>query len=102
ARLHETAGQDPVAALDPASVARIDTELAARYEEAMSALDAALREPRYHALLDSLIGAAREPQLVQRRAKRRADVLLPRLASKPWRALAFGREGVSGAGELRP
>jgi CHAD domain-containing protein len=101
ARLHDTAAADPVAELDEASVARIDTELAARYEEALSALDAALRDPRYHALLDSLIDAAREPRLVRQRAKRRADVLLPRLASKPWRALAFGREGASGAGELR-
>src|SRR5690606_908188 len=39
ARLRETAAQDPLAPLDPASVARIDADLAVRQEDALAALD---------------------------------------------------------------
>ncbi len=100
ARLHHTATLDPVAPLDQASVAHIDAELAARYEDAMTALDEVLRSPRYHALLDELIEAARAPRLATGRAGGKAKVLLPRLASKPWHQLAYGKQGVTGAGEL--
>jgi CHAD domain-containing protein len=100
ARLRHTAAAEPLAALDDAAVARIDADLAARHEDARSALDAALRTDRYRSLLDRLIGAAAAPRLAACRANRPARDLLPRLVAKPWRQLAYGSDGVSGAGQL--
>lgn len=97
--LHHTAEADPVAPLDEAGVARIDAELAARYRAALAGLDAVLLDSRYHRLLDELVEAARQPRFTAR-AGRPARVLLPRLAAKPWHHLAYGRHGVTGAGEL--
>jgi hypothetical protein len=57
-RLHLTAAGDPSSALAAASIARIDGELTARYEEASTALEEALASPRYAALVD-LLQAAR-------------------------------------------
>lgn len=102
ARLRRTAGLDPLAPLDDAAVARIDADLAARHEEALTALDAALRADRYLSLLDLLVEAAAAPRLVPAKASRRALELLPRLVGKPWRQLAFGADGVTGAGDLDP
>jgi CHAD domain-containing protein len=130
ARLRRTAGSDPLAPLDDAAVARIDTELAARQEEALTALDAQMRTERYVALLDMLVAAAATPRLASadraplrqatrlasadraplRQATRLAAVratqpardLLPRLVAKPWRQLAYGVDGVTGAGSLDP
>jgi CHAD domain-containing protein len=102
ARLRRTAGADPLAPPDDAAVARIDSELAARHEEALTGLDAALRADRYLALLDLLVDAAARPRLVPARAAQPARELLPRLVAKPWRQLAFGADGVTGAGALDP
>jgi CHAD domain-containing protein len=116
ARLRRTAGSDPLAPLDDAAVARIDAELAARQEEALTALDAQMRTERYLALLDTLVAAAATPRLASAdraplqqatrlaavRATQPARDLLPRLVAKPWRQLAYGVDGVTGAGSLDP
>jgi len=102
ARLRKTAAADPLAALDDAALARLDADLAARHEEALNALDAALRTERYLVLLDHLAAAAGAPRLLAARAEAPARELLPRLVAKPWRQLAFGSDGVSGAGDLDP
>jgi CHAD domain-containing protein len=100
ARLRRTAGADPLAPLDDASVARIDADLAARHEDSLTALDKALASDRYLALLDLLVAAAAAPKLVLDRSDRPARELLPRLVAKPWRQLAYGSDGVTGAGAL--
>lgn len=100
-RLHRTASTDPVAPPDEESVAKIDAELADRHERALAAVDEAMRTPRYHALLDALVDAAREPRL-SARATTPADDLLPRLVSRPWHRLAYGAKGVDGAADLDP
>jgi CHAD domain-containing protein len=102
ARLRRTAGADPLAPLDGAAVARIDAELAARHEEALTALDAAMGTDRYVALLDALVAASAAPRLAGSRATQPARELLPRLVAKPWRQLAYGADGVTGAGALDP
>ncbi|OLB66748.1 MAG: CHAD domain containing protein [Actinobacteria bacterium 13_2_20CM_2_72_6] len=100
ARLRRTAAADPLAALDDAAVARLDADLAARHEDALTALDAALDSARYRVLLDHLIAAAATPKVHPDRAAVPAPEILPRLVAKPWRQLAFGSDGVSGAGSL--
>lgn len=100
ARLRRTAGADPLAPLDSAAVARIDEDLAARHEEALTALDAALASDRYVTLVRSLVDAARQPRLAET-AGGRAGALLPRLVSRPWREFAYGARGVDGATDLR-
>jgi CHAD domain-containing protein len=102
ARLRRTAGADPLAPLDDAAVARIDAELAARHEEALTALDAAMGTDRYVALLDMMVGVAAAPRLAASRASLPARELLPRLVAKPWRQLAHGADGVTGAADLDP
>ncbi len=102
ARLRRTAGVDPLAPLDDAAIARIDAELAARHEEALTELDAAMRGGRYVALLDALVAASASPKLTPSRAALPARDLLPRLVAKPWRQLAYGADGVTGAGDLDP
>jgi len=101
-RLRRTAAADPLARLDDAAVARMDADLAARHEEALTVLDKALRGDRYRELLDHLVAAAAAPRLLPSRATLPARELLPRLVAKPWRELAFGSDGVSGAGQLDP
>ncbi|TMM33164.1 MAG: CYTH and CHAD domain-containing protein [Actinobacteria bacterium] len=101
-RLRRTAAADPLAPLDNAAVARMDADLAARHEEALTALDVALRSERYRVLLDHLVAAAAAPRLLTGRAAQPARELLPRLVAKPWRELAFGSDGISGAGHLDP
>jgi CHAD domain-containing protein len=102
ARLHKTAGGDPLCGLDDAALVRMDADLATRHEEALHHLDEALRSDRYRTLLDHIIAAAAAPKLVSKRASVPASELLPRLVAKPWRQLAYGSDGVSGAGELDP
>jgi CHAD domain-containing protein len=102
ARLRRTAALDTLAPLDDAAVARIDSELAARHEEALTTLDGVLRTDRYRALLEQLIAAAATPRLVSTRAARPAEDLLPRLVSRPWQLLAHGSDGITGAGDLDP
>jgi len=101
-RLRHTAAADPLAPLDEAAVARMDAGLAARHEDALNTLDGALRSDRYRVLLDHLVAAAARPRLLDHRAGVPALELLPRLVAKPWRDLAFGSDGVSGAGQLDP
>jgi CHAD domain-containing protein len=100
-RLRDTAGADPLAPLDEAALARIDADLTARHEDALTALDEALRSPRYLPLLDALVEAARSPRLTPL-ARRRAKDVLPRLVAKPWRRFAYGANGVDGAADLDP
>ncbi|MET7421661.1 CHAD domain-containing protein [Dactylosporangium sp. NPDC005555] len=86
ARLHVTAAADPLVAVDTGSVARIDATLAGRQETALSALDEALRSPRYVPLLHELV---RPPRLVGRHAAPAVKVL-PGLVRKPWRQFEAG------------
>src|SRR5258705_5542623 len=92
ARLRQTAAADPLMPPDGAAVARIDAELAVRQEEALTVLDEALHAPRYVALLDALIDAARAPRLSSW-AHERAVEGLPGIGRKPWRRVAFGGGG---------
>lgn len=99
ARLCATAGQDPLAPLDSASVARVDADLAARHEDALVALDKALASDRYLSLVDSLVLAAAAPPLTALAAAP-APEILPRLAGRPWRQFAYGTNGFDGADDL--
>ena len=56
-------------------------------------------EERYHRLLDALLDAWHQPQLT-RQATESAEWSLPGLVGRPWRRLAFGGDGVVGAGQL--
>jgi CHAD domain-containing protein len=47
-----------------------------------------------------LVTAAASPRLITSRAIQPARDLLPRLVAKPWRQLAYGSDGVTGAGAL--
>ncbi len=99
ARLRRTADLDPLVPLDPPSVARIDADLAVRHEDAVQALDKVMCEERYHRLLDTLLAAWHEPQF-SRHATDSAEAVLPGLVGRPYRRLAFGGDGVVGAGQL--
>src|SRR5207248_7673785 len=68
ARLRRTAAVDPLAALDDAALARLDADLAARHEDALTALDTALTSERYRTLLDHLVAAAASPEVHPGRA----------------------------------
>jgi CHAD domain-containing protein len=100
-RLRQTAAADALVPLDKPSLARIDAELAARHEEALTAVDEALRSERYQKLLESLVDAARQPRFSDE-ADVDPTILLPRLVGKPWRRLAFGRDDTPGAAALDP
>ncbi len=91
ARLRVTAAADPLAPVDAGAVDRIDAALAGRQETALSALDEALRSPRYVPLLDALV---RPPRLVGRHGSP-ADRVLPGLVRKPWRRLVEGAEALT-------
>jgi CHAD domain-containing protein len=101
ARLNQTASLDALAPLDPASVARMDADLAVRQEDALAALDKVMCEERYHRLLDLLLDAWSQPRLGQN-AQDSAETVLPGLVSRPYRRLAYGGDGVHGAGQLEP
>jgi CHAD domain-containing protein len=101
ARLQATATLDPLAPLDPASVARIDADLAVRQEDALAGLDKAMCDERYHRLLETLLDAWTNPR-VARHAADSAEVVLPGLVARPFRRLAYGGDGVVGAGQLDP
>jgi CHAD domain-containing protein len=101
ARLRATADEDPLAPLDEAAVQRIDAELTVRHEEALVALDEVLASPRYLALLDLLVEAARAPRLADP-AGRPAVKALPGLVLRPWRKLVHGGGAAPGAGGLLP
>jgi CHAD domain-containing protein len=102
ARLRESAARDPLAPLDEPAVARIDAELAARHEDALTGLDEVLRSDRYRSLLERLVAAAGTPRLDSARSAQPARDLLPRLVSRPWSRLAHGTDGISGASDLDP
>ncbi|MDG6104403.1 CHAD domain-containing protein [Dactylosporangium aurantiacum] len=91
ARLRLTAAADPLAPLDTEAVERIDAALAGRQETALSALDEALRSPRYVPLLDAL---TRPPRLAGKHTAPAARVL-PGLVRKPWRKLYDAAEALS-------
>ncbi|WP_422770912.1 CHAD domain-containing protein [Plantactinospora sp. WMMC1484] len=99
-RLHQTASADPLSPLDPEAVGRIDRVLADRHDAALAAVDEALGSPRYHALVESLVDAARAPQLTARADEPAAEVL-PRLVARPWHRLTDGDDEVDGAADLR-
>jgi CHAD domain-containing protein len=102
AHLRRTASIDPLAPPDAASVARIDSDLAARHEDALETVDEALRSERYLALLELLVDAARVPQLTSE-AGRDARIVLPSLVRKPWRKLVRGAgDGAVGGEDLDP
>ncbi|MEV4511455.1 CHAD domain-containing protein [Dactylosporangium sp. NPDC049525] len=90
-RLHVTAAADPLVPVDADAVGRIDAALAGRQETALSALDEALRSPRYVPLLDALV---RPPRLAGRHAAPAVRVL-PGLVRKPWRQLVAGAEALT-------
>ncbi|MEV4538359.1 CYTH and CHAD domain-containing protein [Asanoa sp. NPDC049518] len=100
-RLQHTANADPLCPVDPAAVAKFDEALDARQRQALANVDEALRGARYHALLELLVDAAREPRVAPTAAQP-ALRLLPRMVAKPWRRLAYGAKGVDGAADLDP
>lgn len=83
-RLRRTAGADPMAPLDKPSIARIDAELTARYEEEMVGVRAAMGGSRYHTLVRSLVDAGGNPRL-RPAAQAEARWATGRLTSGPWR-----------------
>jgi len=99
ARLRKTAASDPLVPLDPAGIERMDADLAARHEDALARVDKAMASERYHGLLDLLVEAANEPRMV-RAAADPAPLVLPALVNRPWQRLAYGGNGVDGAGQL--
>lgn len=100
ARLRRTAA-DPLPEVDPAAVARIDADLAAREDEARQALEAALDTDRYLVLLDRLVGAAQRPRVTALAATSAREVL-PDLVARPWRGFAYGDDDTGGAADLAP
>ncbi|MFF5052352.1 CHAD domain-containing protein [Micromonospora sp. NPDC000663] len=99
-RLRGTADADPLSPLDAGAVDRLDEALAARQRVAHAAIDEALRSPRYLALVDALVLAARAPRLT-RRAATPAARALPKLVARPWRRLT-GPDGVDGLDPSSP
>jgi CHAD domain-containing protein len=99
ARLRRTMTRDPVSPLNVAAIARIDAELVARHEEALDKLAATMDSDRYGRLVNTLVLTGAAPPVTDA-AVGPAVVLLPRLVARPWRKLADGGGGVSGAGEL--
>jgi CHAD domain-containing protein len=91
-RLRASAATDPVAPLDDAAVARIDADLSASEEEALSGLETALDSPRYLDLLERLLDAARAPRPASDAAGRSAHDVLPGLVRRPWRKLRDAAE----------
>lgn len=103
-RLRRTAGTDPVSPLDEPALDRLDAALVARQRQAGRALAAALRSPRYLALVGSLVAADHAAGLTPA-ADAPATKALPRLVRKPWRRLARGGKrhgGVPGLDPLGP
>ncbi|WBB70489.1 CYTH and CHAD domain-containing protein [Micromonospora sp. WMMD812] len=100
-RLRRTATADPTSPLDPAAVDRLDAALADRQERALAAVDEALGSPRYLALVDALVLAARAPRLTPEAAEP-ATRVLPRLVAKPWRRLAGGKDRPGEVASLDP
>jgi CHAD domain-containing protein len=99
ARLHETATADPLCPVDEAAVARIDAALVERQKVALDDLDRVIRSDRYLALVEALVAATRKPKLTRQGEKPAKDVL-PGLVARPWRRLATGRGGATGAADL--
>ncbi|GIJ76957.1 Inorganic triphosphatase YgiF, contains CYTH and CHAD domains [Micromonospora phaseoli] len=100
-RLRRTATADPVSPVDPDAVERLDAVLAGWQDEALAEVDVALRSPRYLALVDALVLAARAPRLTPR-AESPANRVLPRLVARPWRRLAGTAKKPGGVALLDP
>ncbi|WP_020659038.1 CYTH and CHAD domain-containing protein [Amycolatopsis benzoatilytica] len=86
ARLHHTAGADPLAPLDERAIAVLDGDLAERERCALQALAEAMDARRYAEVLDALVEAALHPRLTAQ-ARRPASRTLPRRVAKAWRNL---------------
>jgi inorganic triphosphatase YgiF len=86
ARLRDTAAADPVAPLDAAALQRLDDLLAAQEEVALDEAHAALRAPRYLALLDLLTDVATAPVLAEVAGSGARDVL-PEEVAAVWKRL---------------
>ncbi|MEU8182226.1 CYTH and CHAD domain-containing protein [Micromonospora sp. NPDC049047] len=99
-RLRDTASADPLSPLDQGAVDRLDEVLAQRQRQALAAIDKALRSPRYLALVDALVLAARAPRLTRGAAAPAAEAL-PALVARPWRRLT-GPDGVDGLDAQSP
>ncbi|MGC5289745.1 CHAD domain-containing protein [Micromonospora sp. DT231] len=99
-RLRDTASADPLSPLDQGAVDRLDEVLAQRQRQALVAIDEALRSPRYLALVDALVLAARAPRLTRAAAAPAAEAL-PALVARPWRRLS-GPDGVDGLDAQSP
>ena len=79
---------------DTAALAPIFRRLAKERDQARDDLVAALRSPRYVALLERLVSAAREPACRKAAAKPAADVI-PDLVAGPWRKLRKAVKGLA-------
>ncbi len=85
-RIAAAARADPLAPLDAGAVARIDAVLAERERHALAEVEVALAAPRYAALLERVVEAARYPALTDDAALPAAQALTP-LVAKAWRKL---------------
>ena len=83
-RLEDRAKAEPALA---DSVALVDEVLASRYAAALTRATAALRDPRYLALLDRLVGAAQSPVTTPDADAPAAKALRP-LVDATWQSLA--------------
>ncbi|WP_155372066.1 CYTH and CHAD domain-containing protein [Catellatospora vulcania] len=99
-RLRATAAADPAGPTDGGDLAALDTVLAARREQARTALLAAMRTRRYLALLERLTAATRRIPLSPAAAAPAAQAL-PGLVARPWRRLVQGTKDVPGAAALK-
>ncbi len=83
ARLAATAGADPLAAIEAASVHRMDALLAARQEAALDELAQAMCGKRYLDLVGRLARAALNPPLKTHEGARAAAPAVPEIAAAP-------------------
>ena len=86
-RIRDAAESDPLAPVDPGAVARIDVLLAGREDVALAAVAEALDQPRYAALLERVVEAARHPALTPLASEPVEEALTP-LVSAAWEKLA--------------
>ena len=87
---HQAAGMAGSTARVEATLFR---QLAAERDRARAALAEAMASPRYVALLDELVAAARAPRLGDG-ADRRAPRVVPKLVARPWRKLRSQVKGL--------
>jgi CHAD domain-containing protein len=78
---------DELPEVDAAGFAPVLLRLSQEREAARAVLLVALRSDRYLTLLERLVAAASEPQLVEKAASEPARDVLPGLVARPWRSL---------------